>query len=212
MLEASFGDMNQYDPEYLTQPPPHARKGPMPNSSMNNILLGPTNTHQSEEYRSLQENDPPRRQRSHRAPRKQFSLSDAFKKCFNRRKNNEAAGPRLIYINSTGLNEQQKFLHNRVFTAKYSPLTFLPKFLYIEFSKYANLFFLFISGIQVKILYTSSVDMSNFEFTNLRLFVILANPERFPNIQMDDVDSVGHRVVHYCHQRTCRRLGRCKVQ
>ncbi|KAI8580635.1 hypothetical protein K450DRAFT_236545 [Umbelopsis ramanniana AG] len=148
MLEASFGDMNQYDSEYLTQPPPHARKGPMPNSSMNNILLGPTNTHQSEEYRSLQENDPPRRQRSHRAPRKKFNLSDAFKKCFNRRKNNEAAGPRLIYINSSGLNEQQKFLHNRVFTAKYSPLTFLPKFLYIEFSKYANLFFLFISGIQ----------------------------------------------------------------
>ncbi|CAO3680797.1 unnamed protein product [Umbelopsis ramanniana] len=148
MLEASFGDMNQYDPDYVTQPPPHARKGPMPNSSMNNILLGPTNTHQSEEYRSLQQNDPPRRQRSHRAPRKKFNLSDAFKNCFNRRKNNEAAGPRLIYINSSGLNEQQNFLHNRVFTAKYSPLTFLPKFLYIEFSKYANLFFLFISGIQ----------------------------------------------------------------
>lgn len=170
MLEASFGDMNQYDPEYLTQPPPHARKGPMPNSSMNNILLGPTNTHQSEEYRSLQQNDPPRRQRSHRAPRKKFNLNDAFKNCFNRRKNNETAGPRLIYINSSGLNEEQKFLHNRVFTAKYSPFTFLPKFLYIEFSKYANLFFLFISGIQVKILVGRGLHWNFANFCSFHTF------------------------------------------
>lgn len=150
MLEASFGD--QYNSEYLTQPPPHARKGPMPNSSMNNIMLGPTNTHQTEEYRSLQQNDLPRRQKSHRTPRKKKSFADFFKDCFSRRKNNEAAGPRLIYVNSSNLNDEQKFLHNRVFTAKYSPVTFLPKFLYVEFSKYANLFFLFISGIQVRCL------------------------------------------------------------
>jgi hypothetical protein len=139
-------------------------------------------------------------------------LSDAFKNCFNRRKNNEAAGPRLIYINSSGLNEQQKFLHNRVFTAKYSPLTFLPKFLYIEFSKYANLFFLFISGIQVKILYTSIGKEYGLNFANLGFFHTLANSKRFSNIQMDNVDSVGHRFVHYCHQRTCRRLGKSMEQ
>ncbi|KAG0186244.1 hypothetical protein DFQ28_008143 [Apophysomyces sp. BC1034] len=57
-------------------------------------------------------------------------------------------GERIIYVNNAELNEQQKFLHNRVFTAKYTMLTFMPKFLYEEFSKYANLFFLFISGIQ----------------------------------------------------------------
>lgn len=58
-------------------------------------------------------------------------------------------GERIIHINNMDLNNQQKFLHNRVFTAKYTAVTFLPKFLFEEFSKYANLFFLFISGIQV---------------------------------------------------------------
>lgn len=36
-------------------------------------------------------------------------------------------------------------------TAKYSFLTFLPKFLFEQFRKYANIFFLFISLLQVKI-------------------------------------------------------------
>ncbi|KAI8876251.1 phospholipid-translocating P-type ATPase [Backusella circina FSU 941] len=55
---------------------------------------------------------------------------------------------RIIHINQLALNEEQRFLHNRVFTAKYTFLTFIPIFLYEEFSKYANLFFLFISAIQ----------------------------------------------------------------
>lgn len=58
-------------------------------------------------------------------------------------------GERIIHVNNPELNDQQKFMHNRVFTAKYTSITFLPKFLYEEFSKYANVFFLFISGIQV---------------------------------------------------------------
>ncbi|KAJ8657110.1 hypothetical protein O0I10_007190 [Lichtheimia ornata] len=57
-------------------------------------------------------------------------------------------GERIIHINNPDLNDEQRFLHNRIFTAKYTIITFLPRFLYEEFSKYANLFFLFISGIQ----------------------------------------------------------------
>lgn len=57
-------------------------------------------------------------------------------------------GERIIHINNPDLNDEQRFLHNRIFTAKYTIVTFLPRFLYEEFSKYANLFFLFISGIQ----------------------------------------------------------------
>ncbi|KAI8331922.1 hypothetical protein BC941DRAFT_359902 [Chlamydoabsidia padenii] len=56
--------------------------------------------------------------------------------------------PRIIYINNSAANEPSQFLHNRVSTAKYNIISFLPKFLYVEFSKSANLFFLFISGIQ----------------------------------------------------------------
>lgn len=58
---------------------------------------------------------------------------------------------RTIHINNQSLNEEQEFLHNGVTTGKYNLLTFLPKFLYEEFSKYANIFFLFISCIQVNL-------------------------------------------------------------
>ncbi len=57
--------------------------------------------------------------------------------------NNDVVVGRTIYINDPTRNAQQKFLHNRISTAKYNFATFLPKFLYEQFSKYANLFFLF---------------------------------------------------------------------
>lgn len=69
-------------------------------------------------------------------------------------------GERIIHINNVELNDQQHFLHNRVFTAKYTVFTFLPKFLYEEFSKYANLFFLFISCIQVYCCYSDYLSFS----------------------------------------------------
>lgn len=44
--------------------------------------------------------------------------------------------------------QQRKFLSNKVSTAKYSPLLFIPKFLFEQFRRYANLFFLFIALLQ----------------------------------------------------------------
>ncbi|CAG8565843.1 10691_t:CDS:10, partial [Ambispora leptoticha] len=55
---------------------------------------------------------------------------------------------RTIYLNDPQKNDQNRYLHNRISTAKYSFFTFLPKFLYEQFSKYANLFFLFTASIQ----------------------------------------------------------------
>ncbi|KAG1293014.1 hypothetical protein G6F66_006458 [Rhizopus arrhizus] len=81
-----------------------------------------------------------------RTPR--LGIKDIFNRLIGRTTVKERIGERIIYVNNTELNDQQRFLHNRVFTAKYTVITFLPKFLYEEFSKYANLFFLFISGIQ----------------------------------------------------------------
>lgn len=70
----------------------------------------------------------------------------SWKSVFGRNEKND--GPRIIHINQNELN--QGFVSNSVSTAKYNLATFLPKFLYDEFSKSANIFFLFISGIQVK--------------------------------------------------------------
>ncbi|VUG15893.1 DRS2 [Brettanomyces bruxellensis] len=55
-------------------------------------------------------------------------------------------GTREVFVNSSQNNEQ--FCDNRVSTAKYNAVTFLPKFLAEQFSKYANVFFLFTSLIQ----------------------------------------------------------------
>ncbi|XP_076446469.1 putative phospholipid-transporting ATPase IA isoform X4 [Babylonia areolata] len=53
---------------------------------------------------------------------------------------------RAIYINAPHRNT--RFCNNKVSTAKYNFLTFFPKFLFEQFRKYANIFFLFIALIQ----------------------------------------------------------------
>ncbi|XP_007495297.2 phospholipid-transporting ATPase IB isoform X1 [Monodelphis domestica] len=55
------------------------------------------------------------------------------------------APPRTIYFNQP---QQSKFRNNRVSTAKYSFLTFLPRFLYEQIRRAANAFFLFIALLQ----------------------------------------------------------------
>jgi phospholipid-transporting ATPase len=94
-----------------------------------------------------------RQQPNNNSKKKKFNFKDTINKMLG--KSNAASGnageggERIIHVNNSELNAQQKFLHNRVFTAKYTAFNFIFKFLFEEFSKYANLFFLFISGIQV---------------------------------------------------------------
>ncbi|KAL9016500.1 MAG: hypothetical protein Q9185_006158 [Variospora sp. 1 TL-2023] len=57
-------------------------------------------------------------------------------------------GPRLIYLNNPPANSGNRYVDNHVSTAKYNAATFLPKFLFEQFSKYANLFFLFTAALQ----------------------------------------------------------------
>ncbi|KAI9179474.1 aminophospholipid translocase [Blastocladiella emersonii ATCC 22665] len=66
-----------------------------------------------------------------------------------RRGNSKAnLGSRFIHINDEKKNDASKFIHNGISTAKYNVITFLPKFLFEQFSKYANVFFLFTAIIQ----------------------------------------------------------------
>jgi phospholipid-transporting ATPase len=57
-------------------------------------------------------------------------------------------GPRIIHLNNPPANSASRFVDNHVSTAKYNIATIIPKFLFEQFSKYANLFFLFTAALQ----------------------------------------------------------------
>ncbi|CCU81255.1 plasma membrane calcium-transporting ATPase 1 [Blumeria hordei DH14] len=60
----------------------------------------------------------------------------------------ETLGPRIIHLNNPSANNANKFVDNHISTAKYNFATFLPKFLFEQFSKFANIFFLFTAALQ----------------------------------------------------------------
>lgn len=75
--------------------------------------------------------------------------SGKFKFGFGRQKVDPSTlGPRVIHLNNPPANAMNKYVDNHVSTAKYNFATFVPKFLYEQFSKYANLFFLFTACLQ----------------------------------------------------------------
>ncbi|KAJ3056861.1 hypothetical protein HK097_003397 [Rhizophlyctis rosea] len=55
---------------------------------------------------------------------------------------------RVIHLNDPIKNATNKYLHNSIATAKYNFATFFPRFLFEQFRRYANLFFLFTAIIQ----------------------------------------------------------------
>ncbi|KAG1879890.1 Ca-transporting ATPase [Suillus subluteus] len=61
-------------------------------------------------------------------------------------RDNELTGERVITLNNPFMNDG--YCSNFVSTSKYNMVSFLPKFLTEQFSKYANLFFLFTACIQ----------------------------------------------------------------
>ncbi|KAL1605265.1 aminophospholipid translocase [Paraconiothyrium brasiliense] len=82
-----------------------------------------------------------------KAPKKRSS--GVFKFGFGRGKPDPSTlGPRIIHLNNPPANATNKYIDNHVSTTKYNIVTFLPKFLYEQFSKYANLFFLFTAILQ----------------------------------------------------------------
>jgi phospholipid-transporting ATPase len=80
--------------------------------------------------------------------KKKFSAGD-FKFGLRRGKPDPSTlGPRIIHLNNPPANSANRYVDNHVSTAKYNVATFLPKFLFEQFSKYANLFFLFTAVLQ----------------------------------------------------------------
>lgn len=83
--------------------------------------------------------------------RKRFNIKYLFNHYILRKggsADSDMGGPRIIYMNDRATNSSQGYGDNHISTTKYNAATFLPKFFFQEFSKYANLFFLFTSCIQ----------------------------------------------------------------
>jgi phospholipid-transporting ATPase len=81
-------------------------------------------------------------------PAKKFDVGK-FKFGFGRGKPDPSTlGPRIIHLNNPPANSVNKYIDNQISTAKYNVATFLPKFLFEQFSKFANLFFLFTAALQ----------------------------------------------------------------
>ena len=84
-----------------------------------------------------------------KGPEHKKSRSDNFKFGFGRSKPDPSTlGPRIIHLNNPTANAANRYVDNHVSTAKYNIATFVPKFFFEQFSKYANLFFLFTAGVQ----------------------------------------------------------------
>lgn len=80
--------------------------------------------------------------------KKSFDMGN-FRFGFGSKKPDPATlGPRIIHLNNPPENAVHKYVDNHVSTAKYNAITFVPKFLFEQFSKYANIFFLFTAVLQ----------------------------------------------------------------
>ncbi|KIK92679.1 hypothetical protein PAXRUDRAFT_829729 [Paxillus rubicundulus Ve08.2h10] len=88
------------------------------------------------------------------------------------------AGERVIALNNSPMNVD--FCDNFVSTSKYNALTFLPKFLKEQFSKYANLFFLFTACIQQ----IPGVSPTN-QYTTIAPLAVVLLASAFKEVQED---------------------------
>ncbi|KAF9898782.1 hypothetical protein BX616_003618 [Lobosporangium transversale] len=118
--------------------------GGFDNSSSNTSLNSPSSTSQARYPPERSATSSSGQGKVHKPP----SAWKSFVANFTGQSRDNQEGIRIIYLNNPERNAQGKYLHNRISTSKYNYFTFLPKFLYEQFSKYANIFFLFTACIQ----------------------------------------------------------------
>ncbi|KAJ5502931.1 ATPase P-type K/Mg/Cd/Cu/Zn/Na/Ca/Na/H-transporter [Penicillium fimorum] len=126
--------------------------------------------------------------------RKKFRVSDLNP--FGRKVDPSTLGPRMIQLNNPPANSTHKFVSNFVSTAKYNIFTFIPKFLFEQFSKYANLFFLFTAILQQ----IPNVSPTNKFTTIVPLAIVLA------------VSAIKELVEDYKRRMSDRGLNYSKTQ
>ncbi|POS86339.1 P-type ATPase-like protein [Erysiphe pulchra] len=81
-------------------------------------------------------------------PSKKFDIRNLMFRFSRGKADSSKAGPRILYINDSLAKKSNGFVGNHISTAKYNFATFIPKFIFEQFSKFANVFFLFTAGLQ----------------------------------------------------------------
>ncbi|PWN97017.1 putative P-type ATPase [Tilletiopsis washingtonensis] len=77
------------------------------------------------------------------------TLKQDLRSLLGRKQKEEAKGERIVRLNDPVTNDREGgFGDNWISTSKFNVLSFAPKFFYEQFSKYANVFFLFTACIQ----------------------------------------------------------------
>eukprot|EP00899_Mesostigma_viride_P000711 jgi/Mesvir1/10640/Mv13736-RA.1 len=64
-------------------------------------------------------------------------------------KGNDPEEPRLLYINNHEANSEYKFAGNKISTTKYSILSYIPKGLFEQFRRVANVYFAFLAALSL---------------------------------------------------------------
>jgi hypothetical protein len=127
----------------------------------------------------------------------------------------EASETRRIYFNVSVPPEERdeegriraKYVRNKIRTAKYTPLSFVPKNLWFQFHNIANIYFLFTVILSVSLL-TKSLGLA---FKNRLSMLMPPLPiSDFPNLRSKQCRA-GCRAPYchsndYGHQRCYRRL------
>ncbi|KAI5287899.1 hypothetical protein KEM54_005638, partial [Ascosphaera aggregata] len=131
--------------------------------------------------------------------RKRLS-ANAFKFGIKRKKVDASSlGPRIIYLNNSPANAANKFKGNSVSTAKYNFATFIPKFLFEQFSKYANLFFLFTAVLQQ----IPNISPTN-RYTTIVPLVIVLTVSAIKELYEDYKRRVSDRGLNHSRARILR--------
>ncbi|KAG5357698.1 putative phospholipid-transporting ATPase DRS2 [Yarrowia sp. C11] len=98
-----------------------------------------------------------------------FDIRRMWNRMRGRQEERGPEGPRIVHLNDPDANSALRYGDNHISTTKYNIFTFLPKFFFEQFSKYANLFFLATACIQQ----VPNVSPTNRYTTILTLLVVL---------------------------------------
>lgn len=107
-------------------------------------------------------------------------------------------GERVIRVNDRVANKHQRFKNNAISTTKYGPITFLPKNLYEQFKRLANLWFLIVAVIQL-IPGVSPLNPASSIVPLVFVLLVTAVKEAFEDIKrrVSDTRVNGQKVLLY---------------